>query len=253
MDHQSSREAKNPLKQTLTCRFVFFLRKIKYCTSPNRSHLQTAVLKQPWVTIDFILLAQQVWADNYGTRRWYQHSTPWNQEPDEVCHSHRGGVYHFNAKECFEVDYQQALKWPPFRVEALPWGTQEVHPKTRLPTDLLTGPWNDEQLRRLFWLTRGGMMVNSGSDASIPWEIKMQFLRNAILDVEQPQVLAINCLMGAWLFKDLPQDIVRQELAGIDRRLQWGDDSETTKYILERTRKAMTAFLDHRSMRRSSV
>lgn len=211
------------------------------------------MLRQPWATVDFILQAQQTWADHHAFGRWYQHSLPWTDEPNEICHSHHGGPTHFNAQKCFEVDFQQALKWPPFRVESLPWGGQDIHPKVKVPTELITGPWTHEQLRRLFWFSRGGMMVVGPEGQMPPWEVKIQFLQNAILHATHPNILAINCLMGAWVFQDLPGDVVRKELSDIERRLKWGDDIDTTRQILQRTRNALSMFLDYRSMRRSSV
>jgi hypothetical protein len=214
--------------------------------------IQTAVLAQPWANIDLILTAQQTWADNHAAGRWYQHSIPWSDEESEVPHSHRGGPSHFNSRECFEVDFEQASKWSPFKVESLAWGFQDVHPSARIPTSLITGPWDDEKLRRLFWLTRGGMMPGHGLNGPT-WEDKHQFLRNAVLDVTQPNILAINCLMGAWIFQGLPAEIVRDELNNVDRRLMWGDDSDEVRQILQRTRGAMNMFLDYRAARRSSV
>lgn len=156
---------------------------------------------------------------------------------------------HFNARDCFEVDYQQALKWPPFQAESMPWGGQDIHVKTRIPDRLITGPWTEESQRRLFWLTRGGALVDMHRH---PWETKLDFLHNAIIEVTEPNMIAINCLMGSWVFKDLPGEVVRKEIADIGRRIQWGDDSESVRTVLQRTSNALTMYHDM-GMRRSSV
>lgn len=189
--------------------------------------------------------AQQTWADNHAHGRWYQHSVPWEDDPDDLAHSHRGGPSHFNAHECFEVDFQQALKWAPFKVESIPWAGQDIHPKTRIPDNLITGPWSEEQHKRLFWLARGGMLVVGQDSEMPPWEMKMEFLRNAILEATQPDMIAMHCLMGAWVFQDLPGDVVRKELRNIDRRLKWGDDTDMMRHILEQTQNALRMFLDY--------
>ncbi|KAI9904043.1 hypothetical protein N3K66_000572 [Trichothecium roseum] len=208
--------------------------------------LQTALLRQPWATTDFILQAQQTWAESYGRGRWYQHSLPWNEEPIDLKHSHHGGHCHFDSRKCFEVDYQQALKWAPFQSSSYPWGYQDVHPKAQAPTDLLTGPWNDEQLRRLFWLTRGGLMgFNARGDNAPSWEIKLQFLRNAILDVSEVNVLAVNCLMCNNVYQDIPRDILMKEKENISTRLQWGDDTDNGRQILEQVRDSMDMVLQY--------
>lgn len=213
------------------------------------------MLSQPWATIDIILTAQQTWADNNAADRAFQHAVPWSDEESEIAHSHKGGLSHFNARECFEIDYQQALKWTPFLVDSMPWGYQDVHPQARIPKDIITGPWDDEKLRRLFWMTRGGMMPTQGledKDAP-PWEDKLEFLRNVVLNVTQPKMLAINCLMGIWIFQGLPTEVVRDEINNVDRRLTWGDDSDDMRQILQQTRTALNMFLDYKAARRSSV
>lgn len=215
--------------------------------------LQTAVLKQPWAKIDYLLQAQQTWADNNAYGRWFQHSIPWNDEPDELGHSHHGGPSHYNAHKCFDVDYSQATNWSPFRVESMAWGTQDIHPKTRIPEDLITGPWDEEQTKRLFWLARGGMLIASQDFDMPPWEMKIELLRNAVLNCTQPNMIVINCLIGAWVFQDLPGEVVRKELNDIDRRIKWGDDTDLMRTILQRTRNVMSTFQDYRQMRRSSV
>lgn len=205
-------------------------------------HIQSAVLELPRVDIDLILQAQQTWADKYGKGRWYQHCIPWEDDPTSLGHSHQGGVDHFNARECFEVDYQQALQWPAFAVEMPTWGTRDVHPKTRIPTDLITGPWDEERQRRLFWLCRGGMNKYPGDDPP-PWEVKILCLRNLVLDVSEPNVLVLNCILRSWVFEGLPQDVVRKELLNLERRLEWGGDTPEGRHILRGIRMALELFL----------
>jgi hypothetical protein len=135
----------------------------------------------------------------------------------------------------------------------MPWGFQDVHPQARIPVSLITGPWDDEKLRRLFWMTRGGMMPSPGLNNGPAWEDKLEFLHNAVLNVTQPNMLAINCLMGVWIFQGLPSEVVRDEINNVDRRIMWGDDSDDVRQILQQTRTALNMFLDYRAGRRSSV
>lgn len=194
--------------------------------------LQSAVLDLPCVDIDFILQAQQTWADRYARDRWYSHSSPWHQTNDEVGHVHAGGHGHFDARACFEVDYQQAVKLAlPFR-QWPEWRAQDVHPLVRMPTALITGPWNDEQLRRLFWLTRGGIMMDHKDRPLPPWEIKLKCLENAVISAPEPNALVANCLMGCWIYVYLPREVVARQLTALERRIQWGADSPESKKIL---------------------
>ncbi|KAF4583022.1 hypothetical protein GQ602_006166 [Ophiocordyceps camponoti-floridani] len=194
--------------------------------------LQSAVLDLPCVDIDFILQAQQTWADRYARDRWYSHSSPWHQTNDEVGHVHAGGHGHFDARACFEVDYQQAVKLAlPFR-QWPEWRAQDVHPLVRMPTALITGPWNDEQLRRLFWLTRGGIMMDHKDRPLPPWEVKLKCLENAVISAPEPNALVANCLMGCWIYVYLPREVVARQLTALERRIQWGADSPESKKIL---------------------
>ncbi|RDA83109.1 hypothetical protein CP532_4440 [Ophiocordyceps camponoti-leonardi (nom. inval.)] len=205
---------------------------------------QSAVLQLPWVDIDFILQAQQTWADRYARDRWYQHSSPWHHDDDDDDSNNSdvsnpkpnkhntGGSGHFNARACFELDFQQAVKSSlPFR-QWPEWRTQDVHPLARMPTSLLTGPWNEEQLRRLFWLTRGGIMMDHKDRPVPPWEVKVQCLENAVVCAREPNALVANCLMGCWIYVYLPREVVARQLVALERRIEWGGDSVEGKKIL---------------------
>lgn len=197
------------------------------------------MLELPWARIDLILQAQQAWADRYGRRRWYQHSVP--LQLHGPAHA-TGGYFHFNARECFEADYQQFKRWRPFFGASLQWRSRDVHPRTRMPMDLVTGPWDEEQMRRLFWLSRGGINMGDKSQATPPWEVKMQCLDSAIVSATRPNRLVVNCLMQDWIFTDLPDDLVRVQLAALDRRMEWGGDSPDDRLTLRHTRNALDTF-----------
>jgi hypothetical protein len=207
------------------------------------NHPQSVLLDQPWVNIDLILQAQQAWSDRCARDRWYQHCVPFEDGEDKLNHDHEGGFAHFNARDCFEADYERALKWPAFKTEAMSWGTQDVHPMVRMPTHLVTGPWDEEKKRRLFWLTRGGLQVGSEGHSPIPWEVKMKCLENAVILAEKPDSLILNCLVGNWIFLDLPEDLVRKRLLDLDRRLEWGGDEPETREALRRIRSALDMFM----------
>ncbi|RDA90657.1 hypothetical protein CP533_6821 [Ophiocordyceps camponoti-saundersi (nom. inval.)] len=206
--------------------------------------LQGDILHLPWVDIDFILQAQQTWADHYARDRWYQHSCLWHEQGDDGNkneatkhdnhHHHHvaGGFSHFNARACFELDFHQAVKSSlPFR-QWPEWRTQDVHPLARMPRPLLTGPWNEEQLRRLFWLTRGGIMMDHKDRPVPPWEIKLRCLENAVVRAPEPNALVANCLMGCWIYVYIPREVVARQLAQLEKRIEWGADSAESKKIL---------------------
>lgn len=202
--------------------------------------LQTQMLELPWVNIDFILQAQQTWYNHYGRGRWYQHSVPWVDDPDGIGHSKEGGFSHFDARECFEVDYQQALKWNREPVALVKPRSQDVNPRTRMPVELITGPWDDEKQRRLFWLVRGGIDLRGGH-RRLPWEVKLESLRNSIFDAEVPNTLVNNCINNIPMYRHLPRDVVRKQLLDSEKRLTWGGDTEQTREIIRTTRRILEA------------
>ncbi|KAM6481356.1 hypothetical protein HDV62DRAFT_77509 [Trichoderma sp. SZMC 28011] len=199
---------------------------------------QSQVLNQPWITIDLILQAQQTWFENHGRERYYQHGAFWIDKADQVGHDYAGGFCHFNARECFEADYQQAVKWPAFAARGVHWFSQDIHPLTRIPDRLIVGPWDDEMQRQLFWLCRGGYMTCGKLFTQPPWEIKIELIRNSMLNAEVPNLLAINCLYRTWVFDGLPSDVVRKEIVNLERRIQWGGDPHQTRDLLRRVRSA---------------
>ncbi|KAI5464161.1 hypothetical protein BGZ63DRAFT_421231 [Mariannaea sp. PMI_226] len=223
---------------------------------------QTAILELPWVTIDFILQAQQTWADKYAKDRWYEHSLHWEMKasdqpvlrlPDD--HDLDGGFCHFDAQQCFEADYQQALTWKPFQSWRKTWGFRDLHPQCRIPTSLITGPWNEEQRRRLFWLTRGGAFNLQGPDRSdseslYPWEVRVEFLRTAVIEAPEPNILVFECLMHHWMFPGIPREVIQEELKKLQRRIEWGGDSENSRSILRDVATTLRFILNYTAIER---
>ncbi|KAG6102797.1 hypothetical protein E4U31_003257 [Claviceps sp. LM219 group G6] len=214
--------------------------------------LQTALLSMPWVDIDFILEAQQAWADEYAAGRCYRHYE------DECCRpypswvkiSHAGHPYHehalqhedkawkFNARACFELDYERACQHLPspsfFKGSTL----VEVNTNASFPVELITGPWDEEKKRRLYWLSRGGQ-CNGGSNYSwceYPWEVRLACLNAAVIYAEKLDPLILNCLIGGWLFEDVPKDAKREPLVNLCNRIARAGETpemmDTLRYIV---------------------
>lgn len=114
-----------------------------------------------------------------------------------------------------------------------------------MPVELISGPWDDEQLRRLFWLSRGGLKIGNEGQHVPPWEVKLQCLDNAVLSAPVPNSLVINCLMQDWIFTDLPEDEVRKQRVSLDRRIEWEGDSPEDKQTLRQMRTALVFVSEH--------
>ncbi|KAJ4322994.1 hypothetical protein N0V84_004525 [Fusarium piperis] len=199
------------------------------------ARLQSEVFELPWVKIDFILQAQQTWADTHAKDRHYEHCLPkldMGRNPviyssDHPVHGHKG---EFNARQCFEADYQAVSSWEPARgVEC--WAQCDVHPDFQAPHSLITGPWDEEKLRRLFWLRRAGWAFHWDSE-SVDWEYRLECLRNAFVDAPVPSLLMTNLLDLLQLGQGLPTDILQKERQRIEQRLEWGGDDSTGREVL---------------------
>lgn len=229
---------------------------------------QTALLELPWVDIDFILRAQQTWADTYARDRWSEPftETTHSLSPDRNLSSPSpspstaptsdpslppSGYGVFDARRLFGHDYtlftaSQAIRLTPVRTAA-----RRVHPNVRIPLSLVTGPWDAEKRQRLFWLVRGGINLESlaGPTRGLPWEYHLEFLRNAAVRAETPDAVAYQCLRRLCDFKSVPLDILGREREDLVKRLQWGGDEagEEGAGVLESALADITFSLDYLS------
>ncbi|KAG5993347.1 hypothetical protein E4U52_002016 [Claviceps spartinae] len=193
--------------------------------------LQIALLSLPWVDIDFILEAQQAWADEYAQGRRYRHydgrlPPSWEQwcYPGHPYHEHslqhKDGAWKFNARACFEADYKRASQYPPPPNSFEAYRLIEINPGVPLPVELVTGPWDEEKKRRLYWLCRGGQCPGVITNWSAhPWEARLACLDAAVFSAEKPDPLILNCLIGPWLFREVPRDTTRETLAKLRKRI----------------------------------
>ncbi|KAG5970832.1 hypothetical protein E4U56_007226 [Claviceps arundinis] len=214
--------------------------------------LQTALLSMPWVDIDFILEAQQTWADKYAVGRCYRHQEdkccrphpPWIQISHAGHPYHEHGLQHaeeawkFNARACFEADYERARQYPPMPDSFWERTLVEVNPNASLPVELITGPWDEEKKRRLYWLSRGGKCYG-GMDynfSELPWKVRLACLDAVVISAEKLDPLIFNCLIGEWLFEDVPRDAKRKPLVNLCKRIAEAGDTpemmDTLRYIV---------------------
>ncbi|KAG5970835.1 hypothetical protein E4U56_007229 [Claviceps arundinis] len=221
----------------------------------GEEELQAALLSMPWVDIDFILEAQQTWANVYAAGRCYQHHVgdccqlfPSWEKVSHIGHpyqqhalQHEEGALKFNARACFEAEYERALQYPPMPFHFLPCvlrGSLEVNINVPLPVELITGPWDEEKKRRLYWLSRGGQ-CHGGTSYSwfeYPWEVRLACLNAAVIYAEKLDPLILNCLIGGWLFEDVPKDAKREPLVKLCNRIARAGETpemmDTLRYIV---------------------
>ncbi|KAG6230379.1 hypothetical protein E4U26_007966 [Claviceps purpurea] len=191
--------------------------------------------------IDFILDAQQAWADKYALGRSFDHANDWgglsmegtsyaSQSYQQHVLQHSLGKVTFDARACFEADYDRALAYrvsPDNFAFVTIFEMPELTPPVA-PVNLITGPWNEEQKRRLFWIVRAKLLYDMKLDPLFlgprAVQVKLACLDTAVISAEQLDPLIINCLMGCWLFEDLPQDARHERLVKLCDRIDRGGD-----------------------------
>ena len=136
------------------------------------------MLTCPWAKLPLILDAYQTWGQRYAKDAQLLHDSWWVENcPESSSHQYLGveatasdglpkricGVG--SVIECFDHDYlsfcEQWTNNPPTAtLDSRTSSGLDIHPLTKIPDSLLTGPWDDEMLDRLFWLIRAGAKLS---------------------------------------------------------------------------------------------
>ncbi|KAG6117034.1 hypothetical protein E4U13_001404 [Claviceps humidiphila] len=201
----------------------------------------------PWADIDFILDAQQAWANKYARGRSLIYDedicTRYGEEwgisfasafrPQVL--KHFRGESTFDARAWFEVNYDRALAHK-FCIYAFSEDMLSGMPSVLdhlVPVDLITGPWDEEKRRRLFWLARGNLdyIPDAPYIDSLPVEVKLACIDALVISAENLDHLIANCLLGSWLFRDLPQDAKHERLVKLFNRIDRGGEVRDMKIL----------------------
>ncbi|KAG6082015.1 hypothetical protein E4U33_006182, partial [Claviceps sp. LM78 group G4] len=206
------------------------------------------LLSMPWVDIDFILEAQQIWADKYARGRCYRHYETEGtsiqylyQTNVHACdrymqhvRQHQEKTWKFDARACFEADYERALQFPP-GVENIAhnslWGSRDVHPNVCMPVDLVTGPWDEEKKRRLFWLVRAGVLLLD-QETETSSKVRLAGLDAVVITPEKPDPFIVRCLINPMILIGLPPDAAHNRIVMMCRRIARGGDTQDMRQIL---------------------
>lgn len=144
---------------------------------------QSALLQYSWVDVSFILSCMDSWAHRNARDRFFQPQKLWGDSAAFPLPENEddGGIGAFaSAGRYFEHDYDAFranldLDLPALAADEPP-GWVEVHCETQIPEGLLTGPWDEEAARKLFWLFRAGARLS----ADQTWETTLEGFHNAM-------------------------------------------------------------------------
>ncbi|OHX00595.1 hypothetical protein CSPAE12_00626 [Colletotrichum incanum] len=123
---------------------------------PGDPEFQSSVLASPWIDVDIICDARQVWAWRFARDRWYSHSHVGPKEEEtgqynsfELTHDRVGGFGHFDSRGCFNYDWlAYGLKGSKPTLDFY----VDVHPKTTVPDGLITGNLDGRLIHMLLLL-----------------------------------------------------------------------------------------------------
>ncbi|KAG6102802.1 hypothetical protein E4U31_003262 [Claviceps sp. LM219 group G6] len=213
--------------------------------------IRLSLLSMPWADIDFILNAQQAWANKYAQGRSLiydedistRYGAAWDISfapafrPQVL--QHFRGESTFDARAWFEDNYERALAhefyiWSFSEDMLLGIPTLVDH---FVPVDLITGPWDEEKRRRLFWLARGNLDYVSDASYidSLPVEVKLACIDAVVVSAENLDPLIANCLLGTWVFDGLPRDARHERLIKLCNRIDRGGevvDIEILRFVV---------------------
>ncbi|KAI0805512.1 hypothetical protein GGR55DRAFT_655578 [Xylaria sp. FL0064] len=229
---------------------------------------QSDLLACSWTTIDMILECRDIWIRRHARNRLFECSPIWHQ-----IHYWEGPwPYHLygrndvkDAKRYFYYDYE-AIRHADNTIydsDMLYFSERdlstwiEVHRSTRIPDDLITGPWDESSLQKLFWLVQAGARLSPAQT----WEVTREGFVNALSDRYAPNMTAIRLLNILHAFENWPEQVRFEEsrdvndtmFLAVDRcRGYGGDVSLPPKYFYLR-RILKSAAFDHILLKRSTV
>lgn len=186
---------------------------------------QTDLLACSWTTIDMILDCWDVWVRRHARIRPYEHVPLWGNPKEPLSYAGSGvtvGISNIKEARCYFYQDYQAFRnvehqssyagGLEFRMDNNPSTWVEVHRSTEIPEDLVSGPWDDGSLQKLFWLVQAGARL-SGHQT---WEVTREGFRNAISDKYDPNLTAIRLLHILGAFRGWPKHVWNEEFHKVD-------------------------------------
>ncbi|KAK3694019.1 hypothetical protein B0T22DRAFT_451426 [Podospora appendiculata] len=236
---------------------------------------QTAVLACPWVSISLILNAQQKWYRRHGAARYFEHSEDWRAcygacctDEDDLVPDHgphvfgAGGADHGrDVKACFEADWGAfSNKDHGFTLifsylehrEMHKAGYFDMHPLTRIPNHLLTGPLDWDKAKWLYWCIRGGAQLSPDQNWEVTKRGYEQILALALDDAKLAmRFLYLFAILDVFGGKHWPQFLIDEKLH--EARKYFPRPSDSLPADRWEFRRAVWFFLDpsHRNPDRS--
>ncbi|KAI0542760.1 hypothetical protein GGR58DRAFT_496870 [Xylaria digitata] len=185
---------------------------------------QSDLLACSWTTIDMILDCWDIWVRRHAQKRLFEYIPLWGDPIRPNSYLGSGATVGINnikeAGHYFYHDYHAFRNVDRLSSdeEIIEYGTErnsgtwiEVHRSTEIPDDLVTGPWGESSLQKLFWLVRAGARLSPGQT----WEVTREGFRNAMSDEYAPNLSVIRLLRILGAFKDWPSHVRNEEFHSV--------------------------------------
>ncbi|KAI0203298.1 hypothetical protein F4808DRAFT_39673 [Astrocystis sublimbata] len=177
---------------------------------------QSDLLACSWTTIDMILDCWHMWVQLHARNRPFMDIPLWTDpyEPHSnlVNEALFGDSVTQEMTRYFYRDYdafQALLTQAPMRLILSSSTWIALHCDTKIPDHLLTGPWDENALRKLFWVMQAGARLPADPNKS--WELTLEGFRNACADEEAPNMVALRVLGSLESFIKWPEHTRQEE------------------------------------------
>ncbi|KAI1156301.1 hypothetical protein F4825DRAFT_322279 [Nemania diffusa] len=180
---------------------------------------QTDVLACSWATIEMILDCRDIWVQCHAQYAPFNYVPLWGDPINPSSYTGSGvtvGIsnikdfrcYFYNDYDAFgNVEYQNTFSEKEYRKEHNHETWIEVHRSTEIPDHLITGPWDEGSLQKLFWLVQAGARLSPNQT----WEDTLRGFRNAIYDQDAPNFTAVRLLSILGAFREWPRRVQDEE------------------------------------------
>ncbi|KAI2639405.1 hypothetical protein GGS21DRAFT_429275 [Xylaria nigripes] len=181
---------------------------------------QTDILACSWATIDLMLDCRDIWIRRHAQNRPFEHVHLWGIPITPCLYTGTGvavGVsgikearyYFYHDYEAFRnIEQMNSYTAADSYLSERCTTWIEVHRSTQIPDELLTGPWDEKDLQKLFWLIQAGARLSPDQT----WELTCEGYREATLDPCSPNVTVIRILRSLDAFRKWPHHIRVEEL-----------------------------------------
>ncbi|KAI0487341.1 hypothetical protein F4859DRAFT_252025 [Xylaria cf. heliscus] len=189
---------------------------------------QTDLLACSWATIDMILDCRDIWVRRHARNLPFQYFPLWGNPIEPSSYTGSGatvGIGDIKEARCyFHHDYNAFRNIEHLRTlsggaeyltEYNPSTWIEVHMSTKIPDDLVTGPWDEGSLQKFFWLVQAGARLSSDQT----WEITREGFNNALSDQKAPNLTVVRLLNILGAFRLWPKYVRVEESRKIDTGL----------------------------------